>query len=545
MGHFIEEIIEADLKSGKTKKVAVRFPPEPNGYLHIGHAKAICINLGLAKKYKGTINLRFDDTNPVAEDTEYVDAIIEDVKWLGRVNKILYASDYFGIMYDTAVKLIKKGLAYVDDISAEQLRQERGTLTQKGVESKNRNRPIGDSLRLFEDMKNGKVEDGALVLRAKIDMASPNMNMRDPVIYRVLRAHHHRTGNSWCIYPMYDFAHPIGDAVEKISHSCCTLEFENHRPLYDWVVVNGEFNPLPRQFEFARLNLRRTIMSKRYLKKLVEEGKVDGWDDPRMPTLKGLRRRGYTASSIREFCARTGVAKANSEVDPAQLEACIREELNSTAERAMAVIDPLEVVIDNVADNFSESLPFEYEVNGVKKVREISFSNRVFIEREDFLEEAKDGFFRLTLGGLVRLKAAYIIKATRVEKDDSGKIIKVFAELIEGTKSGFVDPSAPKCKGVIHWVNAKECVKATARLYDYLLVEPSEGDENLELSEKLNPNSLIVKEAVVEPFLKKAKKGQAFQFLRLAYFVKDAKEKGLVFNRVVGLKDNSKVKNHV
>ncbi|MCL2848080.1 MAG: glutamine--tRNA ligase/YqeY domain fusion protein [Firmicutes bacterium] len=551
MGHFIEEIIDKDLASGKVKKVKVRFPPEPNGYLHIGHAKAICINLGLAKKYNGTINLRFDDTNPVKEDVEYVDAIIEDVKWLGNVDKILFASDYFDVMYNTAIKLIKKGLAYVDDITPDEMRKMRGTLTQKGIESKNRNRPIAESLQLFKDMKNGKVADGALVLRAKIDMSSPNMNMRDPVIYRVLKTHHHKQGDKWCIYPMYDFAHPIGDAVEEISHSCCTLEFEDHRPLYDWVVVNGEFDSPPHQYEFARLNLKRTIMSKRYLKKLVDEGVVSGWDDPRMPTLKGLRRRGYTASSIREFCLRSGVAKANSEVHPNQLEACIREELNASSERAMAVLDPLEVILENVADSFSEKLPFEYEIleNGeqVKRVREITLSNRIYIEREDFLPEKQDGFFRLTIGGLVRLKAGYIIEGTRFETDKNGKVVKVFAKLIEGTKSGHIAPDAPKCKGVIHWVDAKNCIDIKAMLYDYLLVDEDEQslenqEQKQDFMEKLNPNSLAIANGKAEPFLSKAEKGTHFQFLRLGYFVRDSVESVLVFNKTVGLKDNDKVK---
>ena len=538
MPNFIEEIIIGDLKEGRVQEVKVRFPPEPNGYLHIGHAKAICLNDNLAKNFGGTLYLRFDDTNPVKEDTEYVDSITRDVLWLATPDKILYASDYFQQLYDCAVLLIKKGLAYVDDLTPEKMKQMRGTLHTKGQESPNRNRPVAESLQLFEDMKNGKVAAGALVLRAKIDMASPNMNMRDPIIYRVLNSHHHRTGDAWCIYPMYDFAHPLEDAIEKISHSCCTLEFEDHRPFYDWAVQHCEFEPKPRQFEFARLNLGRTIMSKRYLKKLVDDGMVSGWDDPRMPTLVGLRRRGYTASSIREFCARTGVAKANSEVHPAQLEACIREELNESAQRAMAVLDPIELVIENRPDNFSEKLKLSYAVNGQEISRKISFSNRLYIEREDFSIDPPPKFFRLFVGGNVRLKGAYIITCTRFDSDSTGQVTRVYANIIEGTKSG-EDTGVAKAKGVVHWVDAKNCVEIEARLYDHLLME---GNEEADFIERINPDSLIIKKAFSEPFLKKSQKGDTFQFLRLAYFVRDTVEKGLVFNRIVGLKDTQKSK---
>jgi len=541
MPNFIEEIVAADIKAKRIKKVAVRFPPEPNGYLHIGHAKAICLNYSLAKKFKGVFNLRFDDTNPAKEDTEYVDAITKDVKWLAKPTAIFYASDYFDKMYEIAVKLIKKGLAYVDDTSGDDIKKERGTLTVKGTDSKRRNRSVDENLKLFTDMKNGKFKDGEVVLRAKIDMASPNMNMRDPILYRVLHAHHYRTKNKWCIYPMYDFAHTIEDALEGITHSCCSLEFENHRPLYDWVAINGEFNPRPNQYEFARLNLRRTVMSKRYLKKLVDEKFVEGWDDPRMPTLCGLRRRGYTAKSIIDFCDRTGVSRANSLVEPAQLEACIREELNNTAHRVMAVLDPIELVILNRLDNFSEELNFEYPVKGENFSRKITFSNRVFIERDDYMDEPVKGYNRLSLNGLVRLKGAYIIECVKADKDASGKVIKLYANIIEGTKSGEVQEGAPKAKGVIHWVNAKDYVDFTARLYDYLLLDDVAPEADLKV--RINPNSLQIKKGVAETYLKQAKKSQSFQFLRIAYFAKDtAKTKDLVFNRVVELKDNSKPK---
>lgn len=474
MGNFIEEIIESDLKEGRCQSVVTRFPPEPNGYLHIGHVKSICLNYyGTAVKYGGKFNLRFDDTNPAKEDDEFVKSIIADVAWLGAdTSRVLFASDYFDEMYEKAVLLIKKGKAYVDDMTPEQIKETRGTLTEPGVESKNRNRPIEESLKLFEDMKNGLIEDGALTLRAKIDMASPNINMRDPILYRVLHAEHHRQGNKWCIYPMYDFAHPIEDAVEGITHSICTLEFEDHRPLYDWVVTECEYKNPPHQYEFARLNIKRTIMSKRYLKKLVESGAVDGWDDPRMPTIAGLRRRGYTPSALKTFCENIGVSKANSEVETGFLESCIRDELNNEAERAMAVTEPLKLKIVNRPDDWSEELDFEINpLKGDGLTRKITISNELYIERTDFEVTPPPKFKRLVPQGTVRLKSGYIIKAVGYEVKD-GKVVSVNAEIIEGTKSG--QDCAVKTKGVIHWVDAKNCAKAQMRIYDYLLNDSEE-----------------------------------------------------------------------
>ncbi len=538
MANFIEEIIEKDLESGKHTEIITRFPPEPNGYLHIGHAKSICLNYyGTAVKYNGKCNLRFDDTNPVKEDDEFVQSIINDVKWLGWEGEVYYASDYFQVMYETAVKLIKKGKAYIDDITPEQMREMRGTLTEPGTPSKHRNRPIEESLALFEDMKNGKIADGALVLRAKIDMASPNINMRDPIIYRVLKATHHRQGDKWNIYPMYDFAHPIEDAVEGITHSICTLEFEDHRPLYDWVLVEGEFENPPHQYEFARLNLERTIMSKRYLKKLVDEGFVEGWDDPRMPTIAGMRRRGYTPSSLREFCGRIGVAKANSEVEYAQLESCIRDELNLTADRAMAVLEPLELVITNRADDYSEELVVENnpsDENG--GTRKVTFSNTLYIEKGDFALVPPPKYKRLTLGGTVRLKSAYIIKCTSVD-EENGEVKRVYAEIIEGTKSG-EDNSGIKVKGVIHWVDAKNAVDMTVNLYDSLLL-PYDGVHE-DFSERLNPNSKITLSSKGEKMLADSAPLKSYQFMRQGYFTRDSKESGVVFNRIVSLKDGYK-----
>lgn len=540
MGNFIEEIIEKDLNDGKVESIVTRFPPEPNGYLHIGHAKSICLNYyGTAVKYGGKCNLRFDDTNPVKEDDEFVNSIIADVKWLGWQGDVYFASDYFGTMYECAVKLIKKGKAYVDDVTPEQMKEMRGTLTQPGIESINRNRPIEESLALFEDMKNGLVADGALVLRAKIDMASPNINMRDPIIYRVLKATHHRQGDKWCIYPMYDFAHPIEDAVEGITHSICTLEFEDHRPLYDWVLRECEFENPPHQYEFARLNIERTIMSKRYLKKLVDDGVVDGWDDPRMPTIAGLRRRGYTPSALKEFCERIGVAKANSEVEAGQLESCIRDELNLTAERAMVVLDPVELIITNRSDDFAEELDFEINPNKPELgTRKITFSNKLYIDASDFEIVPPPKYKRMTVGANVRLKGAYIVKCTGYE-ENNGKTVKVYAEIIEGTKSG-EDSGEVKAKGVIQWVDAKNCVDIDARLYDYLLL-PYDGVHE-DFSERMNVNSLLECKAKGEAYLQNAERLQSFQFMRVGYFCRDSKLPGLVFNRVVGLKDSYKGK---
>ncbi|MBQ9941815.1 MAG: glutamine--tRNA ligase/YqeY domain fusion protein, partial [Christensenellaceae bacterium] len=467
--NFVEEIIDADLAAGRCDHVHTRFPPEPNGYLHIGHAKAICLNFGLAKQYGGKCNLRYDDTNPAKEDEEYVRSIEEDIKWLGfNWDEKLYASDYFQYMYDCAVKLIKKGLAFVCDLTAEEIRAHRGTLTEPGKESPYRNRSVEENLALFEGMKNGQFADGEKVLRAKIDMASPNVNMRDPVIYRITRAQHHRTGKEWIIYPMYDFAHPLEDAYEAITHSVCTLEFEDHRPLYDWVVENCECEATPHQYEFARLNLTQTIMSKRYLKKLVDEGVVSGWDDPRMPTISGLRRRGFTPAAIRDFCDRIGVAKANSEVDVRLLEHCVREDLNAHAPRLMAVLRPLKLIIENYPEGQTETFMAE-DLPGSESTHPVTFSRELYIEQEDFMEEAPNKkYFRLALGKEVRLKNAYIIKGERVEKDENGNVTCVYCSYDPLSKTGDVN-AGRKIKGTLHWVNSADAVDATVRLYDYLL----------------------------------------------------------------------------
>lgn len=538
MANFIEEIIEKDLSEGKVSEIITRFPPEPNGYLHIGHAKSICLNYyGTAVKYGGKCNLRFDDTNPVKEDDEFVRSIVADVEWLGWKGEVYFASDYFDVMYETAVKLIKKGKAYVDDVTPDQMREMRGTLTEPGIESKHRNRPIEESLALFEDMKAGKIADGALVLRAKIDMASPNINMRDPIIYRVLKATHHRQGDKWCIYPMYDFAHPIEDAVEGVTHSICTLEFEDHRPLYDWVLREGEFVNPPHQYEFARLNLERTIMSKRYLKKLVDEHFVDGWDDPRMPTIAGIRRRGYTPTAIRDFCEKIGVAKANSEVELSLLESCIRDELNFTADRAMAVLRPIELVITNLPEDYTEKVTVEVNPNAPEKgTREADFSPRLYIEKEDFAVVPPPKYKRLTPGGVVRLKGAYIIRATGYD-EENGEVTRVYAEVIEGSKSG-ADNSGVKAKGVIHWVDAKTAVDMTVNLYDSLLL-PYDGVHE-DFSERLNPNSRTVLAAKGEKMLAGSKPLTSYQFVRTGYFCRDGKYDGVTFNQVVSLKDGYK-----
>lgn len=538
MANFIEEIIEKDLSEGKVSEIITRFPPEPNGYLHIGHAKSICLNYyGTAVKYGGKCNLRFDDTNPVKEDDEFVRSIVADVEWLGWKGEVYFASDYFDVMYETAVKLIKKGKAYVDDVTPDQMREMRGTLTEPGIESKHRNRPIEESLALFEDMKAGKIADGALVLRAKIDMASPNINMRDPIIYRVLKATHHRQGDKWCIYPMYDFAHPIEDAVEGVTHSICTLEFEDHRPLYDWVLREGEFVNPPHQYEFARLNLERTIMSKRYLKKLVDEHFVDGWDDPRMPTIAGIRRRGYTPTAIRDFCEKIGVAKANSEVELSLLESCIRDELNFTADRAMAVLRPIELVITNLPEDYTEKVTVEVNPNAPEKgTREADFSPRLYIEKEDFAVVPPPKYKRLTPGGVVRLKGAYIIRATGYD-EENGEVTRVYAEVIEGSKSG-ADNGGVKAKGVIHWVDAKTAVDMTVNLYDSLLL-PYDGVHE-DFSERLNPNSRTVLAAKGEKMLAESKPLTSYQFVRTGYFCHDGKYDGVTFNQVVSLKDGYK-----
>ncbi|EJU28845.1 glutamine--tRNA ligase/YqeY domain fusion protein [Selenomonas sp. CM52] len=541
--NFIYNIIDEDLKSGKHPEgIHTRFPPEPNGYLHIGHAKSICLNFGTAEKYAGLCNLRFDDTNPTKEDTEYVDSIQEDIKWLGFSwgNRRYYASDYFEKLYEYACALIEQGLAYVDDLTAEEIRAYRGTLTEPGKESPCRNRSVAENLALFERMKAGEFPDGSRVLRAKIDMASPNITMRDPVIYRIAHAVHHRTGDAWCIYPMYDFAHPLSDAIENITHSLCTLEFEDHRPFYDWLleVLGFDKNTRPRQIEFARLNVTNTITSKRKLRQLVEEGHVRGWDDPRMPTISGLRRRGYTPASIRDFCERIGVAKSNSTVDVAMLEHCVREDLNAHAARVMAVLHPLKVVLTNYPEDKSEELLAEnHPTRGGK--RYVPFSRELYIEREDFMEEPPKKFFRLRPGGEVRLKHAYIIKCEEVVKDEKGEITELRCTYDPESKSGG-SAANRKVKGTLHWVSANDALDAEVRLYDYLLKTDDE-ETTADFIASLNPHSLeVIEGAKVEPSLARTAEGTHYQFLRTGYFVvdKDTRPDRLVFNRVVGLKDS-------
>ncbi|MCM1043422.1 MAG: glutamine--tRNA ligase/YqeY domain fusion protein [Corallococcus sp.] len=540
--NFIEEIIENDLSSGKVTGVYTRFPPEPNGYLHIGHAKSLCINFGLAQKYGGKCNLRYDDTNPVKEDEEFVGSIEEDIKWLGfKWDKLLFASDYFDVMYECAVKLIKKGKAYVCDYSAEQIRQTRGTLTEAGTESPYRNRSVEENLRLFEEMKAGKYADGEKVLRAKIDMSSPNLNMRDPVIYRVLHAKHHNTGDKWCIYPMYDFAHPIEDAHEGITHSICTLEFEDHRPLYDWVVRECEFpDPKPQQIEFARLNVTNTIMSKRFLKRLVEEGKVMGWDDPRMPTLSGLRRRGYPPEALRDFCERIGVSKANSEVETSYLESCVRDNLNKTADRVMAVFNPLKVVLANYEG--SETLQIENNPNDeTPSFRDVSFGKELYIDASDFALVPPPKYHRLRPDGYVRLKGAYIIHCDEAVTDSQGNVLYLKCSVVENSKSGN-DTSGVKVKGVIQWVDAATALDAEARQIESLLTDAADGVTDF--AERFNTNSMITEIVKCEASLGSAEVGKRFQFMRVGYYVvdRDSTAKKLVFNRIVGLKDSFNVK---
>ena len=533
--NFIEEIIDADLESGRVKQLQTRFPPEPNGYLHIGHAKAICLNFSLAQQYQGKCNLRYDDTNPAKEDEEFVRSIEEDIHWLGfEWDKKLHASDYFDYMFDCAVLLIKKGLAYVCDLSAEEIRAYRGTLTEPGKNSPYRERSVEENLELFYAMRDGKFADGEKVLRAKIDMSSPNLNMRDPVLYRILRSAHHRTGTRWIIYPMYDYAHPLEDAYEGITHSICTLEFEAHRPLYDWVIENCECDPAPHQYEFARLNLTRTIMSKRYLKMLVDEGVVSGWDDPRMPTISGLRRRGYTPASIRDFCSRIGVAKANSEVESALLEHCVREDLNAHAPRLMGVLRPLKLIIENYPEGKTEMMTAE-DLPGGETTHQVPFSRELYIEQEDFMEVAPNNkYFRLAVGKEVRLKNAYIIKCERVEKDEAGNITAVICSYDPLSKTGDVNASR-KVKGTLHWVDAATAVPAEYRIYDYLLRE-GEGD----FMERLNRDSVQVLHGFIEPQILKAKPEDKFQLMRMGYFCADRRDfspEHVVLNQIVGLKD--------
>ena len=542
VSNFIHDIIDRDLAEGRVTKVHTRFPPEPNGYLHIGSAKAIWINSGTAQKYNGLFNLRFDDTNPVREDDEYVKSIEEDLRWLGAepTGGIYYGSDYFDKCYEYAVKLIKDGKAYVDDLTADEMREYRGTLTEPGKESPWRNRSVEENLDLFERMKNGEFPDGSHTLRAKIDMASPNMNMRDPAIYRIVHAHHHRQGDKWCIYPLYDFAHPIQDALEGITHSLCSIEFENHRPLYDWVVDNIGFEHKPHQYEFARLNVTRTVMSKRYLRELVETKKVDGWDDPRMPTICGLRRRGYTPSAINEFVKKAGVAKAYSIVDIGLLEHCIRDELNTAAQRRVAVLHPVKVVITNYPEDKEEY----FELPNIPKneeagVRKVPFTRELYIDADDFAEVPPPKFFRMKPDGEVRLMGAYIVKCNEVVKDEQGNVVELRCTADLETGNG--NPvDGRKVKGTIHWVSAKHAVDATVRLYDYLFTLENVNDvpEGTNYLDYLNPNSLTeLHNCKLEPALAEAKTGDKFQFVRTGYFCKDSKDEG-VFNQIVGLKDS-------
>ena len=538
--NFIRQIIEDDLASGKHSRIHTRFPPEPNGYLHIGHAKSIVLNFGVAEDYQGQCNLRFDDTNPHKEDEEYVEAIKEDVRWLGYEWAGLYfASDYFEQLYQFAVELIEKGKAFVCDLSAEEVREYRGTLTEPGRESPWRNRSVEENLDLFRRMRAGEFEDGARTLRAKIDMAAPNMNMRDPALYRIRRgAVHHQTGDAWCIYPMYDFTHPISDALEGITHSLCTLEFEDHRPLYDWVLDNISAPCHPRQIEFARLNLEYTVMSKRKLTQLVDEGHVEGWDDPRMPTIAGLRRRGYTPASIRDFCNRIGVTKSDGTVEMGVLEAAIREDLDRRAPRRMAVLDPLKVVITNYPEGQEERLSGpNHPKDESMGSRELVFSREIWIDRADFREQANKKYKRLITGGEVRLRNAYTIICEEVVKDDEGNIVELRCTYDPDTLGR--NPEGRKVRGVIHWVSAAAGVPAEVRLYDRLFSVPApDGEKDRPFQDFLNPDSLKTVQAVVEPSLGRAEPGDRFQFEREGYFCRDTVSEGLVFNRVVTLRDS-------
>ncbi len=535
--NFIEQIINDELENGVVKSVYTRFPPEPNGYLHIGHAKSICLNFGIKEKYGGKCNLFFDDTNPSKEKTEFVEAIKEDIKWLGFTwDKETYASDYFGKIYEFAIELIKKGKAFVCDMTAEEISASRGTLTEAGKESPYRNRSVEENLELFKAMKEGKFADGEKCLRAKIDMASPNINMRDPVIYRILSLPHHRTGNTWCIYPMYDYAHPICDYMQGVTHSLCTLEFEDHRPLYDWVGIELGFSPKPRQIEFARLNVTNLVMSKRYLKKLVEDGSVEGWDDPRMPTLAGIRNRGVPAEVLKDFCGRIGVSKANSEVQISYLEACIREYLNEHAERAMAVLKPVKVTIANYPDGMSEELDFEINPkDGDGKTRKITFSKNIFIDADDFSVAPPPKYFRLKKDGYVRLKSAFIIKCDDVIFGDNGEVKELICSYVPESKSGN-DTSGIKVKGVVQWVNADDAVDVKIRKYGYLLND--EEYPGQDFSDRMNKESLKVFEGKVEPYVMNNSADKVYQFIRTGYFKRLAVKDGEVLSEIVSLKDN-------
>lgn len=536
--NFIEEFVMQDMQ--KNPVVQTRFPPEPNGYLHIGHAKALCIDFGVAEKFGGKCNLRFDDTNPTKEDVEYVDAIQYDIRWLGfEWDKLRFGSEYFDKCYELAVKLIKNGDAYVCDLTKDEMREYRGTLTEPGKDSPFRNRSIEENLDLFERMRTGEFEDGSRTLRAKIDMASPNINLRDPALYRILHRRHHQTGDKWCIYPMYDFAHPIQDAIEGVTHSLCSLEYEAHRPLYNWVIEKCGFEHKPRQIEFARLNMTNTIMSKRYLRRLVEEGYVSGWDDPRMPTLCGMRRRGYTPEAIKDFLERAGVSKADSTVDTAMLEHCVREHLNLTAHRAIAILDPVKVIIDNWDDGYEnitlENLPGD-ESQGTHTVR---FGRELYIEREDFMEEPPKKFFRLKPDGEVRLKGAYIVKCISARKDENGVVTEIHCTYDPATRSGECER---KVKGTLHWLCAEDAVPAEFRLYESLMAPDANPDAE-DFIENINKNSLETKHGFVEPMLAECKAGERYQFMRIGYFAADADHtpQKPVFNRTVVLKDSFKI----
>lgn len=544
--NFIKNIIKEDLENGKVKEVITRFPPEPNGYLHIGHAKSICLNFQVADDFNGKTNLRFDDTNPIKEDTEYIESIKEDVKWLGfEWDNLFYASNYFDTMYEKALLLIKKGKAYVCDLTPEEMKEYRGTLTKPGKESPYRNRTVEENLKLFQEMKDGKYKDGEKVLRAKIDMASPNINMRDPIIYRIAHITHHNTGDKWCIYPMYDFAHPLEDAIEGITHSICTLEFEDHRPLYDWIINECEMKNIPHQYEFARLNITNTVMSKRKLKALVDNNIVDGWDDPRMPTISGLRRKGYTPESIRNFCSAIGVAKNSSTVDEQMLEYFIREDLDPKVPRAMAVLDPLKLVITNYPEGQSELLPIENNPKDENAgVRQVSFSRELYIEREDFMEEPPKKYFRLFPGNEVRLKGAYFVKCTDFIKDENGKVIEVHCTYDPETKSGS-GFTGRKVKGTLHWVDANSALNATFKLFEPLILDDVPENEGKDFLDQINPNSLTVLKGFIEPSVKNAKGNDKYQLFRHGYFnvdPKDSTEDNLVFNRIASLKSSFKLK---
>lgn len=543
--NFIEEIVEDDLKNGRVKEVHTRFPPEPNGYLHIGHTKAMIIDFGIAQKYGGKCNLRFDDTNPTKEDVEYVDAIIEDIRWMGFdfEDRLFYGSDYSEQIFEYAIKLIKKGLAYVDDLSVDEIREYRGTLTEPGKESPWRNRSIEENLDLFMRMRAGEFESGEKVLRAKIDMASPNINLRDPVIYRIKKEHHHRTGDKWCIYPMYDFAHPLQDAIEGITHSLCSIEYVDHRPLYDWVLEKLDIENPPHQYEFARLNINYTVMSKRKLRELVEKNYVSGWDDPRMPTLCGLRRRGFPPESIRNFIELIGVSKTNSIADWGLLEHCVRENLNKTADRVMGVLKPLKVVIENYPEDMVEEFDVENNPEQPDRgTRKVPFCREIYIEQDDFMIDPPPKYFRLKPDSEVRLKNAYFIKCVGYETDENGKVTLVRATYDPASRGG-ESPDGRKVKGTIHWVSARHAIDAEVRLYDMLFKteNPEDYPEGGDYKDNLNPDSLIIlNHCKLEPALANAKPGDRFQFLRMGYFCvdsKDSKPEALVFNKTVGLKD--------